>query len=461
MWNGDDIIKATGGKALGPIKPITSVSIDSRKLQPGGLFVAIKGERLDGHAYVNSAFASGASAALVSSPPKENVPVIIVEDTLKGLTDIAIAGRKRAKGKIIGVTGSVGKTGTKEAIRVALAGAGKTYATQGNLNNHIGLPLSLANLPPDVKFGVFELGMNHTGEISHLTNILRPDIAVITNIGAAHLEFFESIEKIADAKAEIMEGLSKDGTMILNRDDAFYERLAKQAQKHGIARILTFGAHEKADYRLVNYQLQPLGSQVEAVIAGTPITYRIGTVGRHWALTSLAALAAATAAGADLANAAAALANFHEPEGRGKIREVTLKQGKVTIIDDCYNANPLSMTAAISKLAELPGGGRKIAVLGDMLELGTTAAELHKALLAPLQKHAIDKLYATGSFMKHLYDTAPKAMQGVHTADAQALAKILPGQLQAGDKVLIKGSRGSRMDIVRDAIINKELADAI
>jgi len=469
MWTGNEIAEATGGKIQGNIQDISSVSIDSRNLQAGSLFVALKGERVDGHDYVKDALVNGAAAVLVNRIPEginKNAPLIVVKDTYKALVYLAIAARRRSQGKIIAVTGSVGKTSTKEAIRLAIATAGSVYATHGNLNNHIGLPLSLANLPADTNFGVFELGMNHAGEISYLTKILQPDIAVITNVGAAHLEFFSSVEDIADAKAEIMEGLGRNGTIILNRDNDFYEQLLDKAEEKGIENILTFGEHFEADCRLASYTLQNFGSQVEAVIKGMPITYHIGTIGYHWATTSLAALATITAAGVDLADAAAALSNFHEPEGRGRIRIINLPQGKITLIDDCYNASPNSMNAALAKLAELHSNtkstGRKIAVLGDMLELGNSSPDLHKALLAPLQNHAIDKLYAVGPHMKYLYDITPAKMQSAYTADAASITGNLTKELQPDDIVLIKGSHGSRMDIVRDAITNKkELADAV
>lgn len=469
MWTGSEIVQATNGAFQGDIKAISSVSIDSRTLEQGSLFVALKGERVDGHDYVKAALANGAAAALVSeisSGMVKNAPLIQVQDTYKALVALAKAARRRTRGKIIAVTGSVGKTSTKEAIRLAVSTAGSVYATRGNLNNHIGLPLSLANLPAETKFGVFELGMNHAGEISYLTKILQPDIAMITNVGAAHLEFFESVEKIADAKAEIMEGLDRNGTIILNRDNDFYEHLLNKTHAHGIKNILTFGEHFEADCRLANYIPQNFGSQVEAIINRMPITYHIGTIGHHWALTSLAALAAITAAGADLADAAAALSNFQEPEGRGRVRIIPLPQGAITLIDDCYNASPNSMNAALSKLAELysttKSEGRKIAVLGDMLELGSSSIDLHKALLAPLQNHAIDKLYAVGQHMKTLYDITPAKMQGAYAASAKEIADKMIHDLRPHDIVLIKGSHGSRMDIVRDAITNqKELADAI
>jgi UDP-N-acetylmuramoyl-tripeptide--D-alanyl-D-alanine ligase len=466
MWTATEIIQATQGSGGAGVDEIASVSIDSRTLTGGALFVALQGDRFDGHDYVRSALARGAKAALVSSVPEGlqgDARLIRVEDTQQALVALARAARTRMQGKIIAVTGSVGKTGTKEAIRTALSAGGSVYATQGNLNNHIGLPLSLANLPAKTDFGVFELGMNHAGEISALTRILQPDIAIITNVEAVHLEFFDSVAAIANAKAEILEGLPPDGTVILNRDNIFYERLLAEAKGHGSKNIITFGEHWEADCRLANYQFKDFGSQVDALIYKTPITYHLGTVGHHWALTSLAALATVTALGVYLADAAAALANFHEPEGRGRMQMLTLAEKTIYLVDDCYNASPVSMNAGFARLAELhknlsesaAAKGRKIAALGDMLELGTASEELHKSLLAGLEQHGIDKLYATGKYMKHLYDFAPAGMHGGYAAEVANLAKILAKDLQHNDIVLLKGSHGSRMDIVRDAINRK------
>jgi UDP-N-acetylmuramoyl-tripeptide--D-alanyl-D-alanine ligase len=460
MWQSSDIAQATTGIAYGPAFTASSVIIDSRKVVKGALFVALRGERADGHDYVKGALAAGAAGALVHRLPDDGdkgMPLIVVNDSYKALVDLASASRKRTRAKIIAVTGSVGKTGTKEAIRAVLASAGHVYATEGNLNNHIGLPLSLANLPQDARFGVFELGMNHAGELMFLTGIARPDIAVITNVEAVHLEFFTGLEKIADAKAEIMEGVPRDGTVILNRDNSYFDQLSRKARALGIRHIVTFGAHEEAHCRLVSYGLQDMSSRVEAVIHGVPIVYRLGAIGRHWAMTSLAALASAMAAGADLANAAAALAHFYEPDGRGRLQRLEVAGGFVTLIDDCYNASPSSAAAAIAKLAEIKTAlapkGRAIAVLGDMLELGATAPDLHKGLLAVLAEHHIDKVYLAGPLMKHLFDALPSAMRGQHEGTSAALAPRIAADLRAGDVVLVKGSHGSRMDILRDALL--------
>jgi UDP-N-acetylmuramoyl-tripeptide--D-alanyl-D-alanine ligase len=461
MWSSQEIVNATGGTLQGLSFVAESVGIDSRKLQHGALFVALKGDRVDGHDYAKAAFASGAVAALVDHVPEQAKgcgAFIIVPDVYEAMLSMARTARARMVGRIIAITGSVGKTGTKEAIRMAAGSVGKVYATQGNLNNHIGLPLSLCNLPRDAAFGVFEMGMNHAGEIAFLTRLARPDVAVITNVEAVHLEFFSGIEAIASAKSEIMEGITAGGVVVLNRDNAMYDRLLQVAKKHNISRVLSFGEHEEADCRLMHYAIEYLGSRIEARIFDTPITYRLAATGKHWAIASLAALAAVTAAGADLANSAAALAHFQEPDGRGKLHRVTLPQGAVTLIDDCYNASPVSVKAALAKLAEvhqsLAQDARKIAILGDMLELGVSSPELHRALLVPLQAGGVDKVFACGAFMKSLFDLLPASMQGAYAPDATALTPKVMGALRQGDVILIKGSRGSRMDIVRDALQN-------
>ncbi len=475
MWSSQEIVEATAGVLHGASFAAESVVIDSRKLQHGALFVALKGNRFDGHDYIIAAFAGGAVAALVDHVPesvKNPGSFIVVADVYESLLAMARFARGRMKGRIIAVTGSVGKTGTKEAISMAASSAGKVYATQGNLNNHIGLPLSLCNLPRDAEFGVFEMGMNHAGEIAFLTRIARPDVAVITNVEEVHLEFFPNIEGIASAKAEIMEGVTSNGVVVLNRDTKTYDQLLQVARARNIERVLSFGEHVDADCRLLEYKIENLGSRIEAHIFNTPITYRLAATGKHWAIASLAALAAVTAVGADLANSAAALAHFQEPEGRGKLHRLSIAHGDITIIDDCYNASPVSVKSALTKLCEvhqsLGRGGRKIAVLGDMLELGASSPELHRSLLMPLQVNGIDKVFASGMHMKGLFDMLPSAMQGAYALEATQLAAKVTAALKADDVVLIKGSRGSRMDIVRDALQNtsshiasKESANAL
>ena len=458
MWDSEAVLEATGGTLYGTPQPMHSVSIDSRKVHKGALFIALKGEFHDGHDHIASAFANGASVALVSHIPDTIATIatyIVVKDTYQALVALARYARRRTRANIIAITGSVGKTGTKEALRTVLSSFGNVYATEGNLNNHIGLPLCLANLPLKTDFGIFEMGMNHAGEIRYLTQIAKPDIAVITNVEAVHLEFFDSIEGIADAKAEIMEGLKTDGTIILNRDNPHFTRLKEKADSLSIPTILTFGEDVKADCRLLLYNLVSEKSEIEAVVAGKPVSYTLGTIGKHWALTSLAALTVVSALKKDIMHATAAFANFHEPAGRGNIHTLSIHQHPVTIIDDGYNASPVSVNGAIAKLAEYhtyKKSGRTIAVLGDMLELGESSIALHQSLLTALQQHAIDKVFLAGERMQHLYAILPRHMQGGYAKHSAALAEILIPQLEDHDIILVKGSHGSKMHLVLDAL---------
>ena len=468
MWKKQDILQATNGKLKGDFAKANSVVIDSRKIQPDALFIALIGENFDGHDFVKDVLAKGASAAIVQKIPEnlpENSPLIIVDDTYQALLALARYSRKNTNARIVAVTGSIGKTSTKEAIKIGLVASGKTYATEGNLNNHIGLPLSLANLPKDTEFGVFELGMNHKGEISFLTNILRPEVAVITNVEAVHLEFFNSVKEIAEAKAEIMEGVTQGGTIILNADNEFYAFLREKAHSHGL-NILSFGKNKTADARLISSTVTKNGTYITANsslraqrgnlmpvererlprLSSESLAMTLNAIGSHFAYSALATILVAQALKLDVEKTTAALKEFSEPAGRGKL----INKNSITIIDDCYNASPASMKAAIAKLAAIGENGHKIAILGDMLELGEQSGELHKELLTSLQKHKIDKVYLCGKFMKQLYDILSKNMQAGY---AETSAQLAP-TLQKEDVVLIKGSHGSKMDIVRDKLIN-------
>jgi len=451
MWKKQEVLQATNGKLQGDFAKANSVVIDSRKIQPDTLFVALIGDNFDGHDFVKDALAKGAAAAIVQKVP-ENLPanasLIIVDDTYQALLALANFSRQRTQAKIVAVTGSIGKTSTKEAIRIGIAASGKTYATEGNLNNHIGLPLSLANLYKDADFGVFELGMNHKGEISFLTNILRPEIAVITNVEAAHLEFFNSVKEIAEAKAEIMEGITQGGTIILNADNEFYNFLREKATARSL-NILAFGKSKSADARLISSTVTKTGTEtfasLRAVKDGVAISILQSAIGSHFAYSALATLLVAQALKLEITKTAAALKEFSEPAGRGKL----IHKNGITIIDDCYNASPTSMKAAIAKLAAIGENGHKIAILGDMLELGEQSGELHKELLTSLQEHKIDKVYLAGKFMKQLYDILPANMQAEY---AETSAQLEIASPQENDVVLIKGSHGSKMDIVRDRL---------
>jgi UDP-N-acetylmuramoyl-tripeptide--D-alanyl-D-alanine ligase len=384
----------------------------------------------------------------------QDAPLLIVDDVLDGLNDLATASRARAAAKIVAVTGSVGKTSTKEALRIALGKQGETHASAASYNNHWGVPLSLALMPQGAKFGVFEIGMNHAGEITPLTRLVRPHVAIVTAIAPVHLEFFGTLEKIADAKAEIFLGLEPDGAAVLNADSAQYPHLAKAAQAAGVKRIVAFGEHAAADARLVKVSLQAETSTVQAHILGADVTYKLGAPGRHVVDNSLAVLAAARLLGADLALAALALADLKAPAGRGERVTLELPGGAVLLIDESYNANPTSMRAALALLAQVPmkGMGRRIAVLGDMLELGAEGAALHAGLADAVTGNAVDLVFCSGPLMKSLWDALPSERRGGYADDSAALEGEVLGAVAANDAVMIKGSLGSRMSPIVKAL---------
>jgi UDP-N-acetylmuramoyl-tripeptide--D-alanyl-D-alanine ligase len=450
LWTDSEAAYATSGKADG-LWEAAHVEIDSRKVTKGDLFVALKGEHFDGHTYVADALSKGAVAAMVSHVPDGVKPVSLLQldDTLKGLELLGKAGRKRSTAKIVGVTGSVGKTSAKEMIKLVLAAHGDTYATTGNYNNHIGTPLSLANLPVDARFGVFEMGMNHAGEISHLTKMVKPDVAIITNVEAVHIEFFRSIEGIANAKSEIFEGMKPSGIAILNRDSAHYALMGRRADERSIKNIITFGEHEKSDCRLIHYQSTEHGCAIEASIFGKRLHYTLKAVGRHWAMLSLITLAVTQAFSLDDEVTIKALAGFSEVDGRGRVIIIPVMDGQTYLIDDSYNASPAAMRAAFAKTVEVWEGkqrkGRKIAVLGNMLELGADSAALHAELAHDIEDCYFDAVFTAGEWMKYLHDTLPLSLRAGHVAQAKDLLAPLQMALRDGDIVLVKGSHGSKM----------------
>jgi len=351
LWTVDALAAAMQAERAGALpQAVGGLSIDSRSIAPGEAFFAIKGDIHDGHDFVAGALANGAGLAVVARAKRGEVPknaaLLVVPDVLAGLRDLAAAARTRSSAKIIAVTGSVGKTSTKEALRLALARDGEVHASVASFNNHWGVPLSLARLPQAARYGVFEIGMNHAGEITPLVRLVRPHIAIITTVAPVHLEFFPSVEAIADAKAEIFLGLEPGGVAVINRDNAQFARLEQRAREASIARIVTFGEHAKAEARLLRFALQPEGSTVEADILGEHVAYKVGAPGKHLVLNSLAVLAAAKLAGAELALAALALADQAPAVGRGTRIALGVPGGDAVLIDESYNANPLSMRAA-------------------------------------------------------------------------------------------------------------------
>jgi UDP-N-acetylmuramoyl-tripeptide--D-alanyl-D-alanine ligase len=437
---------------------VPGISIDSRTLVRGEAFFAIKGDARDGHEFVEAALKAGAGLAVVAAERRAQMPkaapLLMVPDVLEGLRDLARAARARLQAKVIGVTGSVGKTSTKEALRLVLAAQGETHASAASYNNHWGVPLSLARCPAGATFAVFEMGMNHAGEIEPLTRLVRPHAAIVTAIEPVHLEFFPSLDAIADAKAEIFLGLEPGGAAIINRDSPQFARLEKHAKAAGATRVVGFGEHAKADALLVKCALQPDSSTVQARILGSDVTYKIGAPGRHLVLNSLAVLAAAVLAGADLARAAVALAQLAPAAGRGTRIALDVLGGQALLIDESYNANPASMRAALALLGQATIGprGRRIAVLGDMLELGPKGADLHRALAQSVAENAIDLVYCAGPLMNALWQALPTERRGGYAETSAALEPEVLAAVRAGDAVMVKGSLGSKMGPIVKAL---------
>lgn len=465
LWTAAEVFAATGGGAIGSAEwQATGISIDSRTVQNGDLFFAIAGPNFDGHDYVSAALDAGASAAVVSRIPSgvaADAPLVRVENVLDALSALGRAARARMTGPVAAITGSVGKTGTKEALRAALQRFAPAHASASSYNNHWGVPLSLARMPRDAAFGVFELGMNHAGELRPLTRLVRPRLVIVTNVEPVHLEYFDSVTAIADAKAEIFEGLEEGGIAVLNRDNAFFDRLADAARARGAGRIIGFGQSDAADARLIKAVAHPDCSCVSADICGQPMTYKIGVPGHHWVMNSLAVLASVQALGGDLGLAGLALAELTPPEGRGNRTRVDLGAGSFEIVDESYNANPVSVAAAITSLGALrpEEGARRIAVLGDMLELGSDAPKFHADLAGPLAEAGIDLVFTAGPNMQRLNEALPARMRGGHGADSAEAAANVTRAVRAGDIVMVKGSLGSRMRLVVQALEDLEIAD--
>ncbi len=460
LWDSSAAAIATGGKASAGWAA-SGVSIDSRSVQAGDLFVAIRGPNTDGHRFVRDALENGAAAAMVArdwveAGNGEGLPLLVVEDTDAGLATLGGAARSRSAARIAAVTGSVGKTSTKDALAHVLARQGATSATRGNLNNQWGLPLSLARMPEETVYGVFELGMNHAGELTPLSRLLRPNVAVITTVESVHLEFFGSEEAIADAKAEIFAGMDENSAAVLNLDNRHFDRLKEHARRAGVGRVFAFGTGKEADFRLVDWHIANGGNRLEVDLAGRPLSLRSGAPGRHWAMIALSVLGTAWLLGADVEAAAAAIADVEPPKGRGLQRPVDLPTGgRITVIDESYNASPASMRAAIAVLGATPTGpeGRRIAVLGDMLELGPDGPDLHAGLAADLESAGIDLVFCAGPNMAMLDAALPAAMRGGHAAASDGLIAPLVATLRAGDAITVKGSLGSRMAPLVEALL--------
>ncbi len=461
LWTSAEAAKATGGRPTAGWQA-SGVSIDTRTLQPGDLFVALKDLR-DGHEFVAQALEKGAAAALVSRIPEglaPDAPLLVVPDVLRALEAMGAFARARTKAKVVGITGSVGKTSTKEMLRAILSGQGRTHAAEASYNNHWGVPLTLARMPADADFAVIEIGMNHPGEIAPLARLARLDVALVTTVAPAHLEAFASVEEIAREKAAIFQGLKPGGTAIVNADLPTTPILLAGAQG---AKPVTFGAAEAADYRLIEARIVDETTVCRATRRGEPLLYKVASPGRHFALNALGALAAAEALGADPMISAHDLGRWAPPAGRGQRERIVLDLVEETffdLIDDAFNANPASMAAALDVLiAAKPtdgigrvGGGRRIAILGDMLELGPTEAELHAAIARHPGLSAVHLIHCVGPRMRALHAALPRQMRGEWTEGAAELAARARSLIDAGDILLVKGSKGSKVSLVVDAL---------
>ncbi|WP_323036299.1 UDP-N-acetylmuramoyl-tripeptide--D-alanyl-D-alanine ligase [Pararhodobacter sp.] len=450
LWSHGDAAAATGGQVTAPFNA-AGLSIDTRSLQPGDLFVALKAAR-DGHDFVAQAFAKGAAAALVDHVPQGVTgPCLVVKDVLQGLVDLGAAGRARSKARVIGVTGSVGKTSTKEMLRDMFDAFGSVHAAEASFNNHWGVPITLARLPQDADFAVIEIGMNHPGEIAPLAALTRPHVAMITTVAPAHLEAFADIDAIAHEKAAIFSGLEPGGTAVYNADLPTSAILAKAAGP----KALSFGT--AGDLRLKSMRVTPSALVVEAQCGAATYLMRLADAGAHFGMNALGCLAVAQALDLDLALAAQALGRWRPPSGRGRRETVLLDPAtdeRLTLIDDAFNANPASMSAAIDVLAATTPGakGRRIAILGDMLELGPDEVALHRGIAAHPALASVTLVHCVGPRMRALYDVLPPRMQGKYVETADELGAKAHGLVRPGDVVLVKGSKGSYVSRVVDAL---------
>ena len=464
LWETPVLMEAMRARPIGDLPPsISGISIDSRTLEPGDAFFAIRGDRFDGHNFLTAASKAGAALHVVSEQKlpalgRVQAPLLVVDDVLAALSRLAEASRARSRARIVAVTGSVGKTTTKEALRHGLSACGSVHASAASFNNHWGVPLSLARMPAEARFAVFEIGMNHPGEIRPLVKLVRPHLAIITLIAPAHLGHFRDLDEIAEAKAEIFEGVVPEGAALLNADDPKCASLATMARKAGVTRILTFGEAPGADARLVSFQPAPDGASVEAVIGGDTVRFSLAAGGRHMAQNALAVLGAAREIGADTRAVAAALSDWRAVKGRGQRHVLPLPSGgSVTLLDDSYNANPASMRAALDvlKTVSVGEGGRRIAVLGDMLELGTHARELHADLAGPVETAGVDRLFLAGEEMKALDDVMAGRIACEWHENVGELLESLLATLCAGDVVMVKASKSIGFSPMVETILSR------
>ncbi|MEO1152807.1 MAG: UDP-N-acetylmuramoyl-tripeptide--D-alanyl-D-alanine ligase [Pseudomonadota bacterium] len=463
LWTASDAVAATGGTTRGDWS-VTGVSIDTRTIEPGEMFVALTDIR-DGHDFVAEALTKGASAALVSRVPDgvaEDAPLLIVDDVQTALEALGRAARARTTAQVIGVTGSVGKTSTKEMLRAVLAGQGRVHAAEASYNNHWGVPLTLARMPANTDYAVIEIGMNQPGEIAPLSRMARLNVAIITTVAAAHLEAFDSLDGIAHEKASIFDGLEPRGTAIYHGDIPQSGILEARATACAET-LISFGAGQNLTCRLNDVRVTEETTVVQSTLDGTPILFKIGVPGAHFAANALAVLAAAGAVGADPAVSACDLAQWRPPGGRGTREIIALDpvdDHEIALIDDAFNANPASMAAALDVLAATQPEhsigrieqGRRVAILGDMLELGPDETALHAALADHPAMAQIHLIHCVGHRMAALWQALPEDKRGRQASTADELLPKAHSLVDAGDVVLVKGSKGIRVSLIVDAI---------
>ncbi|WP_420566954.1 UDP-N-acetylmuramoyl-tripeptide--D-alanyl-D-alanine ligase [Thalassovita sp.] len=464
LWTAAEAAAATGGRAVGNWA-VDGVSIDTRTIQPNDLFVALKAAR-DGHDFVAQALEKGAGAALVSHIPEgvaQDAPLLIVDDVLTGLEDLAAAARARTKAQVVAVTGSVGKTSTKEMLRTVLSGQGKTHAAEASYNNHWGVPLTLARMPEDTDYAVIEIGMNHPGEIAPLARLARPHVAMITTVAAAHLEAFENLDGIAHEKASIFEGLEPRGVAVVNGDLPTSPILEDTARRYG-ADLITFGEARRNHHRLTEVTLVDDVTIAQGRAWRRPVLFKVMAAGRHFAVNAMGVMAVAHALHMDTAMAAGDIAQWVPPAGRGFRQRIQLdkvmEEQALELIDDAFNANPTSMAAALEVLAAARpidgvgrvAQGRRVAFLGDMLELGPDEMALHEAIADLSFLQGVDIIHCVGPRMNKLWAKLPPAKRGDWTEEAKPMAARVHRLIDAGDVVLVKGSKGSKVSEVVDAI---------
>ena len=449
LWTSGEIVMATGGLARGGDFDAGGVCIDTRSMEAGDLFVALKGER-DGHAFAGAAFEKGAAGALTSQPV--DGPHVEVPDTLRALEQLGVAARDRCSARRGAVTGSVGKTSVTQAIKAGLQLAGRAHGSVKSFNNQIGVPLTLARMPRDTERAVFEVGMNHAGEIEPLSIMVQPHVVAITTVGPVHTENFEDGEAgVARAKAEVFAGLGSGGAAILNADDRWFEFLRAEAARAG-AEVRTFGSGEDCDAQVRAFEAHADGSVVRARIHGRPVDVPLAQTGAHWGPNSLCTLLVLEALQVELSTGLRALKAFAPLEGRGSIVTIQGAGGPFVLVDESYNANPISMRAALAALGARKVQGRRIVVLTDMLELGADAPQRHAQLAGPIDAADVDLVFCAGPLMKHLWDALPPARRAGYAETAADLNAQVLGVVEGGDAVMVKGSNGSRAGVVAAAL---------